>query len=369
MDSNNTMTAEQKRELGKVYFYNRDADAEKKNLGLKLILEAHSMRDPEAMYIVALLILRGVLRAAVDNQDEHVLSLMMESANAGYIQARAFLNAFCEKRYREHIGEIPALGKKGELTDFDGNIIKIDRKGILTPIDAKLEFVNGENVLTFTTNVSFVEYESELPELFYDAVIDGIKEWEGVYTVFGGQRLTVKVDITFDERLFDSVYIFPMTDDVNLRISQFWDKYGTKRIKKNVDSIIGDKRSAAGVGIRKWSVNSRKFIFIQSDDGKFDNYDELKHVSKHEFGHALGLGDMYRCESDGLDGVCKGSYFETDSYYVTNKIYNLVMCDHHGPISNNDIEMIVLAFSKNKMQLYQPGRLKGEISFALGKGN
>lgn len=45
------------------------------------------------------------------------------------------------------------------------------------------------------------------------------------------------------------------------------------------------------------------------------------------------------------------------------------MCDHHGPISNNDVEMVILAFRENKMQLYQPGKLKGKLSSALGKGN
>ena len=59
------------------------------------------------------------------------------------------------------------------------------------------------------------------------------------------------------------------------------------------------------------------------------------------------------------------------AYYLNNedKFYNLVMCDHHGPISNNDVEMVVLAFKENKMQFYQPSRLKGKISKALGKGN
>ena len=45
------------------------------------------------------------------------------------------------------------------------------------------------------------------------------------------------------------------------------------------------------------------------------------------------------------------------------------MCDHHGPISNNDIEMVVLAFRENRMQNYQPGKFRKEISDALGRGN
>ena len=93
------------------------------------------------------------------------------------------------------------------------------------------------------------------------------------------------------------------------------------------------------------------------------------HVTKHEFGHALGLGDLYASAVDSLSGVEKGTYAELDSYVINDKFYNLVMCDHHGPISNNDIEMVILAFRENKMQLFQPSRLKGKISSALGKGN
>ena len=92
-------------------------------------------------------------------------------------------------------------------------------------------------------------------------------------------------------------------------------------------------------------------------------------MAKHEFGHTIGLGDLYQSSSDSLNGVEKGTYEELDKYAISNKYYNLVICDHHGPISNNDIEMVILAFRENKMQLYQPGKLKGKLSSALGKGN
>ena len=93
------------------------------------------------------------------------------------------------------------------------------------------------------------------------------------------------------------------------------------------------------------------------------------HIAKHEFGHCLGLGDLYASEDDCMRGVEKGTYSELDSYAISDKFYNLVMCDHNGPISNNDIEMVILAFRENRQQLYQPGKLKGKISSALGRGN
>lgn len=58
-----------------------------------------------------------------------------------------------------------------------------------------------------------------------------------------------------------------------------------------------------------------------------------------------------------------------DGYYISNNYYNLVMCDNKGPISNNDIEMIVLAFQNNEEQLYQKKGAADKISQALGRGN
>ena len=132
--------------------------------------------------------------------------------------------------------------------------------------------------------------------------------------------------------------------------------------------MITSKRSFVTMGL-KWSANSRKIICVHSENGKFDDYNEIMHVAKHKFGHALGLWDLYESKSDQLSDVGKGTYYELDGYCMTDKFYNLVMCDHHGPISNNDVEMVLLAFRENKTQLYQPIKFKGKISNALGKCN
>ena len=364
----NIYSAEQKRELGKAYFFNQNEDNDKRQYGLKLILSAHADKDPEATYLVAKLMLDGVLKSSSGDQNEHALSLMCASANSGYIQARAFLNAYCNDKYCEKYDDT-VLERSGALVDFDGVPIVINRQGVFTPIDAVLEYVNGQNILTLSLNVVFM-YNGEIknPSKFEKAVYDGILAWEGEYTVFGGQSLSVRIKITNDNNMFDNLYVIPITGEISANIQYVNDKLRTQKNRAQVDDILKNKRSFAVNGL-KWSVNSRKIICLQSNDGKFDDYNEIMHVMKHEFGHALGLGDLYANATDSLEGIEKGTYTDLDSYAINNKYYNLVMCDHHGQISNNDVEMVILAFRENKMQLYQPSKIKGKISSALGKGN
>lgn len=89
MKVNAEFSPEQAREVGKSYFFNSAGDLEKKNYGLRLILQAHSMQDSEATYLVARLLLDGVLTISSRNQEEHALMLMCAAANKGCIQARA----------------------------------------------------------------------------------------------------------------------------------------------------------------------------------------------------------------------------------------------------------------------------------------
>lgn len=365
-----TYTTQQKRDLGKSLFFGNYTDSEKRREGLKLILEAHEEGDPEANYLVARLIIDGVLRSTANDQNEYALTLMCSAANSGCIGARSYLNKYCQNRYDKDVSSrLEKINSQKGLVDFDGELIKIDRKGVLTPIDAVLETKNGKNVLTLSVNLKFL-YGDYMPneEKFEQAVCRGIFAWEGEYEVFGGQKLTLKINLSFEDRVFDNLVIIPVTTGVTSKLQSFGEASPSKNFKDRVDTFVTAKRSLASIGL-KWSVNSRKLIFVQSPNGRFDDYDEIRHICKHEFGHALGLGDLYESQGDALSGVKKGSYTELDSFAISDKFYNLVMCDHHGPISNNDVEMVVLAFRENKLQLYQPSKLKDKISSALGKGN
>lgn len=363
------LSAEELRELGKIYFFNSDGDREKKSRGLNMILDASNMGDAEAGFLVARLLLDGMLSCRDGSSaEERGLTLMCRSANQGCIQARGYLNSYCELRYRKKFGFL----KKAPgncLVDFDGKPIKIDRKGIFTPIDAILEHKDGTNVLTLKVNLMFLTTE-ELPNMdeLAEAVRRGILAWQGDYEVFGGQPLTLTVELTEEERAFDNLMIMPFTSDVSSVFKAVGRLPGSKKRSDIIDSLIDHRRSFASHGLR-WTVNSRKIIVVQSSDGTFTDYHEIMHAVKHEFGHSLGLGDLYYSEVDGYSGVETGTYEELDSYSITGKLYNLVMCDHHGPISNNDVEMVILAFRDNRIQGYQRNRVTRRVSSALGKGN
>ena len=362
-------TAEMLREIGKAYFFKSEENAERRNEGLQMLIKAQQQGDPEATYIVSRLIFDGILSVSKKDSQEFALVLMCDSANKGFVQARSFLNLYCDNRYKESFNELKFLHKEGPLVDFEGNTISLERKGLLTPIDVVLEYKNGRNVLTISTNIMFA-YNDEVkdPDRFEETIIKGLLMWQGDYEVFGGQKVTVEVKITTEPKLFDNIIVMPITTEIEDTIKSVSQIIGTNQSRNRVKDVLLNKRSFAMSGLR-WSVKSRKIICIQSDRREFDDYEEMMHVAKHEFGHALGLGDLYQSTVDSLSGVKKGTYADLDSYAVTDSFYNLVMCDHHGPISNNDIEMVILAFKENKMQLFQPMKIKGKISTALGRGN
>jgi len=365
--------AAEKREYAKVCILTAKGNKAKVREGLTALQEACMQGDPEAIFIMAKLNLEGFLTPTKESREERGMKLLFQASEMGSLQARVMLNELCQEKYQQDFKLVKdRTTEPHPLVDFEGKPIVIQRTGLFTPIDAVLEFKEGKNILTFKCNLDFMNlYAANDGEKFKEAVVKGVKAWEGEYQVFGGQQLTIKIEVTTENKLLDSIHIYLMNDEGRELFGQtgkLLGKIGQEETQSYIENLAAMENSFATIG-RKWSVKSKKMICIVKDDTDEVAYDDITGITTHEFGHALGLGDLYKNPQAGMPGVPKGTFVELDSYYVAPSCYHLAMGSHQGLISNNDIEMIVLAFSENARQNYQPDRWGTNISEALGKGN
>lgn len=360
------------RERAKILIMRGRGNAKRINEGLCLLKQAFESNDPEAAFIIGKLTLDGYLEPKNGNREETAMKQLAVASEMGSLQAKVLLNELCSKRYEKDFYTVRDKSSAHPLVDFDGEVIKIDESGNRIPVDAKLEFDGTKNHLTFSLNLFFEDMVLvKNPEQFRDAVIEGIKEWEGDYSVFGGQPLKVSIEVTTEDRSNDSVHVYLFNEEVMgfmERLTRIFAVNKNSTAFQNSERIVNAKNSFAFTG-RKWKVSSKKTICIVQDENDDNVFTKIKEKTKHEFGHVLGLGDLYKDSGQGLTGVEKGEYLELDSFHINKNLYQLIMCTNHGVISNNDIEMIILAFRENAMQVYQKQRGIKKVSEALGQGN
>ena len=253
------------------------------------------------------------------------------------------------------------------IKGINGKPIKINKKGIIYPVDVVLSSESGKDILTITSRIKFIPLvlSNEIDfEGWKLAVLNGMRDWSGDYLVFGNQPIRVNVNVTETKKKIDSIFVYCIDEEMRQYLVDVYGKYNLKK----AEQMFSENRPCASIGFLglNWKSYLPRFIYLFYST--LDDFDYAQRVAKHEFGHVLGIGDLYRDLEKGLPGVDGLEYEDLKPYFQGNYSFDAVMCNN-GPVRDNDIEMLLLAFQTNKFQNYQKIRAKDKISEALGIGN
>ncbi|MDO4555720.1 MAG: hypothetical protein Q4B70_11300 [Lachnospiraceae bacterium] len=254
------------------------------------------------------------------------------------------------------------------ITGFDGKPIEIEKKGFFYPVSMELCEEDNQNYLHINVRSYFASALTDGKEQidrWKECIFDGFSDWAGEYTVFGGQQLTVTVKA--EESSSPSVDTVPILCLSEEKAKEFILQYTNREQHADIEKALLAQRSFSTTmieGVVSWNSILPRYIVLMPT--AFESEHILRRTSRHEFGHILGLGDSYKDSSLGYKGV--GMYHDILPYYDKKKGFDMVM-DNCGPVRNNDIEMVILAFFTNRFQNYQSFQNAMAVSHALGRGN
>lgn len=344
---------------------------EQRNRAFELLEWAARNNDPEACFRFGARLVNGKIRLKDIDSKERGMYYIDRAAYLGHKVAQKAIDNYCNLLYEKNVGSKNPKQAPAPLRDHNGWKIKIKHTGKFTPVNAELVYQEEKNILFLDVNANILVNDEEVVDRikFMDAVEKGFKAWEGVYTVFGGQEIVVVVNVKFsDFALLGCVNISSLKSNAVKGAIKLAGIKGHEW-QNRLSDAANTSASIASIGMKKWSVRSGKSIFINNSNGRFDDYDMITKAVRSEFGSILGLADMRITDNNENKSIPKGTYPELDPYYIENGYYNLVMCNRRGVISNNDMEMVILALSENEMQHYIEDSMGHKPSKALGKGN
>ena len=174
--------------------------------------------------------------------------------------------------------------------------------------------VKGNNITISAGFVYFgdLAYKKKGSKTYKQLFLDGIKKyWNGKYKVYG---YNVKLNVTFNNA-----------------------------VRNKINVVINNRLGVSNVSrIGRWSCTNPGKLTIYKGDSR-TNYtyttDEFQRVSAHEFGHILGVGDLYNKSNKIIKKYSyKGNYSMMGHQWKASHI------------NNYDLQKVLYAFMNNKSQ-------------------
>lgn len=178
LDLPQDLTPEDLRKMGRAMYLKPKNPADRKR-GLFYLKEAEKRGDLEAACFIGSLYLQGSEKPENGKADEEGKKLLLKAAECGFMPAQSILDRICLEEYFRSISSmlVKRNPQKGELVDFNGKKIQINKTGYLTPVDARLVFEKGQNKLLLEANLVPLDMKDmDNKDDIMDAVKEGISE-------------------------------------------------------------------------------------------------------------------------------------------------------------------------------------------------
>lgn len=236
------------------------------------------------------------------------------------------------------------------------------RIGDKYPVNAVLDRTSYGYCLTLQAKVRFTDlrWKKDGASLRQNKnkVLAGFRSWKGSYLLQSGETLAVRVYLQETKKRHGAVKVL-FYDGGSLKGAEILAGKG-KLGKKIARALRTPGFALAAWKPENWRPWKNAPVGIRTDMERFPA-DEL---SRHEFGHVLGLGDLYRDPLLGLNGITGSAAEYFLSCRKQNGRYHAVM-DDNGPVTDTDAEMMLLAQTSGRFQQYQKQNGKGTVSAVI----
>lgn len=263
----------------------------------------------------------------------------------------------------------PELSDRWWHKNNSSNDIFLDISGNNITIVAKYMLTDKALNASFLETIS--ETEKEKIEAIFKTIIASFNKTKPDDMEYTNEEAFVKsIEGKWNTEVEGTLYDFYPGMKINVNVKLI--RSNKSKFKLNVECSSGNYTSS-GV----WSINGEKTMTLStnSDDGTpVDEYERLT-APAHEFGHVLGIGDLYGYSDDRnrrfqpiVVDFLEHNYLEEELCYTNRSSYvytkdgkrkyiiNLYgdLMFAYGIVNANNVEMVLEAFCDNEMQYYHP---------------